>query len=77
MNTYKQLNTLSEKLTLLLEEAEATLENINNTELYNEIDNNVKSQIENALTDLDMIIDDLDNGMYEDEPFDEEEEDWG
>jgi hypothetical protein len=50
---------------------------IDNNELYNEIDNNVKSQLENAVTHLDIAVDDLNDGMYEDTPVDEEEiEEW-
>ena len=50
MNTLKQLTKLSAQLTELLDELESTLDYIDNDELYNEIDNNVKSQLENALT---------------------------
>jgi len=50
---------------------------IDNTELYNEIDNNIKFQLENALTHLEIVIDDINDGMYENSPIDEEEiEEW-
>jgi hypothetical protein len=50
---------------------------IDNNELYNEIDNNVKSQLENAQTHLDIAVDDLNDGMYENPPADEEDlEEW-
>jgi hypothetical protein len=50
---------------------------IDNTELYNEIDNNIKFQLENAQTHLEITIDDLNDGMYENAPEDEEEiEEW-
>jgi hypothetical protein len=50
---------------------------IDNNELYNEIDNNVKSQLENAQTHLDIAIDDISDGMYENPPADEEDlEEW-
>jgi hypothetical protein len=50
---------------------------IDNNELYNEIDNNIKSQLENAQTHLDIAVDDLNDGMYEDAPVDEEDlEEW-
>jgi hypothetical protein len=50
---------------------------IDNNELYNEIDNNVKSQLENAQTHLDIAVDDLNDRMYEDTPVDEEDlEEW-
>ena len=76
MNITKQLNGLSTRLNELLEDIDRTLDYIDNTELYNEIDNNVKSQLENALTHLDIAIDDINDGMYEDAPVDEEDLDW-
>ena len=76
MNTFKQLTKLSAQLTDLLDDLERTLDYIDNTELYSEIDNNVKSQLENALTHLDIACDDISEGMYEDDPEIEDFEDW-
>jgi len=76
MNTLKQLTKLSAQLTELLDELESTLDYIDNDELYNEIDNNVKSQLENALTHLDIVCDDISEGMYEVNPEAEEFEEW-
>jgi tRNA U34 5-carboxymethylaminomethyl modifying GTPase MnmE/TrmE len=76
MNLIKQLNALSAQLTELLENMEHTLDYIDNDELFSEIDNNVKSQLENALTHLDIAIDDVADGMYENDPIDQEDEDW-
>ena len=77
MNTIKQLNGISSRLTELTEDLERIMDYIDNTELYNEIDNNIKFQLENALTHLDIAIDDINDGMYEDTPMDEEEiEEW-
>jgi HAMP domain-containing protein len=77
MNTIKQLNGISSRLTELTEELERIMDYIDNTELYNEIDNNIKFQLENALTHLEITIDDLNDGMYENPPADEEEtEEW-
>jgi hypothetical protein len=76
MNTLKQLTKLSAQLTELLDELESTLDYIDNDELYNEIDNNVKSQLENALTHLDIACDDISEGMYEVNPEAEEFEEW-
>ena len=77
MNTIKQLNGISSRLTELTEDLERIMDYIDNTELYNEIDNNIKFQLENALTHLDITIDDINDGMYEDSPIDEEEiEEW-
>ena len=77
MNITKQLSEISSRLTELVEDIERITDYIDNNELYNEIDNNVKFQLENALSHLDIAIDDLNDGMYEDAPMDEEEiEEW-
>jgi HAMP domain-containing protein len=77
MNTTKQLNGISSRLTELTEELERIMDYIDNTELYNEIDNNIKFQLENALTHLEITINDINDGMYENAPEDEEEiEEW-
>jgi tRNA U34 5-carboxymethylaminomethyl modifying GTPase MnmE/TrmE len=77
MNTSKQLNGISSRLTELIEDLERILDYTDNTELYNEIDNNVKSQLENVQSHLDIAIDDIEDGMYENPPADEEEiEEW-
>ena len=76
MNTLARLNKLSLTLTSLLEEMDEILDGTNNTELYNEIDNRVRDEIENALTNLDVAINDIEDGMYvEDESSDEDEDD--
>jgi tRNA U34 5-carboxymethylaminomethyl modifying GTPase MnmE/TrmE len=77
MEISKQLNGISSRLTELIEDLERILDYIDNTELYNEIDNNIKSQLENAQTHLEIAIDDIEDGMYENPPADEEEiEEW-
>ena len=76
MNITKQLSGISARLNELLEDIDRTLDYIDNTELYNEIDSNVKFQLENALTHLDIAIDDINDGMYEDTPMDEEDLEW-
>lgn len=76
MNLIKQLNALSAQLTELLENMEHTLDYIDNDELFSEIDNSVKSQLENALTHLDIAIDDVADGMYENDPQSIEDEEW-
>jgi hypothetical protein len=77
MNTIKQLSGISTRLTELVEDLDRILDYTENTELYNEIDNNIKFQLENALTHLEIAIDDINDGMYEDAPVDEEEiEEW-
>ena len=77
MNTAKQLSKLSTQLTDLIEDMERVMDYIDNSELYNEIDNNIKSQLENAQTHLDIAIDDINDGMYENVPEEEEDfEEW-
>jgi BMFP domain-containing protein YqiC len=76
MNITKQLSGISTRLNELLEDMDRIMDYIDNNELYNEIDNNVKSQLENAVTHLDIAVDDLNDGMYEDAPVDEEDLDW-
>jgi ethanolamine utilization cobalamin adenosyltransferase len=76
MNTIRQLNGISSRLQELIEDIERIMDYIDNTELYSEIDNNIKFQLENAQTHLDIAIDDLNDGMYEDAPIDEESSDW-
>lgn len=76
MNMTKQLGGISTRMNELLEDIDRILDYTDNNELYNEIDNNVKSQLENALTHLDIAIDDISDGMYENPPVDEEDLDW-
>lgn len=76
MNIIKQLGGISTRMNELLEDIDRIMDYIDNNELYNEIDNNVKSQLENAQTHLDIAIDDINDGMYEDAPVDEEDLDW-
>lgn len=76
MNITKQLGGISARLNELLEDLDRIMDYVDNEELYNEIDNNVKSQTENALTHLDIAIDDINDGMYENPPVDEEDLDW-
>ena len=76
MNITKQLGGISTRMNELLEDLDRIMDYVDNDELYNEIDNNVKSQTENALTHLDIAIDDINDGMYENPPVDEEDLDW-
>ena len=57
MNITKQLNGLNARLNELIEDLDRVLDYTDNNELYNEIDNNVKSQLENAQTHLEIAID--------------------
>jgi len=76
MNTFKSLTKLSAQLADLMEQLDNTLNDIDNTELYSEVDNNVKLPMENALTHLDIALDDISDGLYEDAPESEDFEEW-
>jgi hypothetical protein len=76
MNTFKALTKISAQLADMLEELDNTLDFIDNAELYSEIDNNVKSALDNAATHLDIALDDISDGMYEDAPETEDFEEW-
>jgi hypothetical protein len=79
MNITKQLSEISSRLHELVEDLERVTDYTDNNELYNEIDNNVKFQLENALSHLDIAIDDINEGMYENAPVDdylEEDSEW-
>lgn len=76
MNTLKHLNKISAKLTEMLEELDTLMDNIDNDELYSELDYNIRASMESALTQLDLTIDDVSDGLYENDPSDEEGEEW-
>jgi hypothetical protein len=76
MNALRKLNKLSASLSAMLEDLDMLMDNIDNDELYSELDNNVRSSMESTLTQLDLTIDDVSDGLYENEPLEEEEEEW-
>lgn len=76
MNILNELNSLSTRLNELLEDTERVMEYIDNSELYNEINSNVYNKLEMVVSHLDIAIDDINDGMYEDAPVDEEDLDW-
>jgi ABC-type transporter Mla subunit MlaD len=76
MNALRKLNALSAKLTNMLEDLDTLMDNIDNDELYSELDNGVRSNMESTLTQLDLTIDDVSDGLYEKDPSDEEGEEW-
>lgn len=76
MNALRKLNKLSASLGAMLEDLDMLMDNIDNDELYNELDNNVRSNMESTLTQLDLAIDDISDGLYEKDPSDEEGEEW-
>jgi hypothetical protein len=76
MDISKQLSNISLRLLELTEEIEVIMNNTSNTELYLELDGNVKIPLETIQTQIDITIDEISDGMYEEIPFDEEGEEW-
>jgi hypothetical protein len=76
MKQIKVLNSLSETLVLLLEDLTNLLNDIDNGDLVREIENTVVSPIENAQAQLDIILDDIEDGVYDDYSEEEEFEEW-
>jgi len=77
-NIMKQMKVLliaSKTLSLMMEDLTILLEGMDNNDLVMDLEDNVISHLENAQTQLDMIVDDIDDGMYEKEP-DEDFEEW-
>jgi hypothetical protein len=75
MKQIKTLTSMSETLVLLLEDLTNLLNDIDNGDLVREIENNVVSPMEDAQAQLDIILDDIDDGVY-DEHSEEEFEEW-
>jgi len=67
---------MSDTLALLLEDLTNLLNDIDNDELTKEIENSVLSPMEGAQTQLDIILDDIDDGVYDDYSTEEEFEEW-
>lgn len=71
----KVLLMANKTLSLMMEDLATLLEGMDNNDLIIDLEDNVISHLENAQTQLDMIIDDIDEGAYEDKP-DEDFEEW-
>ena len=71
----KVLLMASKTLSLLMEDLTTLLEGMDNNDLIMDLEDNVLFHLENAQTQLDMIVDDIDDGAYENEP-DEDFEEW-
>lgn len=76
MKQIKTLTAMSETLVLLLEDLTNLLNDIDNGDLVREIENNVVSPMEDAQAQLDIILDDIDDGMYDEYSEGEEFEEW-
>ena len=75
MKQMKVLLMASKTLSLLMEDLATLLESMDNNDLIMDLEDNVISSLENAQVQLDMIVDDIDDGAYEKEP-DEDFEEW-
>jgi hypothetical protein len=76
MKQIKTLTTMSETIVLLLEDLTNLLNDIDNGDLVREIENNVVSPMEDVQTQLDIILDNIDEGVYDEYPGEEEFEEW-
>ena len=77
-NKMKQMKVLlmaSKTLSLMMEDLTTLLNSMDNNDLIMDLEDNVISHLENAQTQLDMIVDDIDDGAYEKAP-DEDFEEW-
>ena len=75
MKQMKVLLMASKTLSLMMEDLTTLLNSMDNNDLIMDLEDNVISHLENAQTQLDMIVDDIDDGMYENTP-DEDFEEW-
>lgn len=74
--TLSQLSKLSARLYNLIDDLNGVMGDIDNSQLFIILEADVHDALENAATQLDEITDDMDNGLYEDEPQDEGDLDW-
>ena len=75
MKQMKVLLMASKTLSSMIEDLAILLEGMDNNDLIMDLEDNVISHLENAQTQLDIIVDDIDDGEYENEP-DEDFEEW-
>lgn len=75
MKQMKVLLMASKTLSLMMEDLATLLEGMDNNDLIMDLEDNVISHLENAQSQLDMIVDDIDDGAYENEP-DRDFEEW-
>ena len=71
----KVLLMVSKTLSLMMEDLTTLLDSMDNNDLIMDLEDNVLSHLENAQTQLDILVDDIDDGAYEKEP-DEDFEEW-
>jgi hypothetical protein len=75
MKQMKVLLMASKTLSLMMEDLTTLLEGMDNNDLIMDLEDNVISHLENAQIQLDILVDDIDDGAYEKEP-DEDFEEW-
>lgn len=75
MKQMKVLLMASKTLSLMMEDLTTLLDSMDNNDLIMDLEDNVLSHLENAQTQLDILVDDIDDGAYEKEP-DEDFEEW-
>ncbi len=75
MKQMKVLLMANKTLSLMMEDLATLLEGMDNLDLVTDLEDNVLSSLEDAQAQLDMIIDDIDEGAYESMP-DEDFEEW-
>jgi hypothetical protein len=75
MKQMKVLLMANKTLSLMMEDLTTLLNSMDNNDLIMDLEDNVISHLENAQSQLDMIVDDIDDGAYEKEP-DEDFEEW-
>ena len=71
----KVLLGANKTLSLLMEDLTTLLESMDNDDLIRDLEDNVISHLEDAQAQLDILVDDIDDGAYEREP-DEDFEEW-
>jgi hypothetical protein len=76
MKQIKTLTAMSKTLVLLLEDLTNLLNNINNGNLVREIESTIVSPLEDTQTQLDIILDNIDEGIYDDYSGEEDFEEW-
>jgi ElaB/YqjD/DUF883 family membrane-anchored ribosome-binding protein len=71
MNSITQyLNEIKAELQELYEDLDHELRNTDNQDLIDESYHNVTSKLESALAEMETLIGDIDNGMYDDNIID-------
>lgn len=76
MKQIKTLTSMSETLVALLEELTNLLNDIDNGDLVREIESNVVSPMEDAQAQIDIILDDIDEGVYDEYSGEDDFEEW-